>query len=80
MEQSTLLKRQAITAALLNKKLDPNRQSREVAEGIIRAVKQFGEAVSIEPKRVEEAEFMDIYEELWARFQKIGTELTVETR
>lgn len=54
-----LAKKQAVMNALITKKMDPKKQAKEVAEAIIRSIKMFGEVVQNDPKRVEDAEFMD---------------------
>ena len=75
-----LAKKQAVMNALITKKMDPKKQGQEVAEAIIRSIKLFGEVVQNDPKRIEDAEFMDQYEDLWTRFSKLGPELAVPIR
>ena len=58
-EKNILSKKQAVMNALITKKMDPKKQGKEVAEAIIRSIKLFGEVVQNDPKRVEDAEFMD---------------------
>ena len=60
--------------------MDSKKQGKETAEAIIRSIKLFGEVVQQDPKRVEDAEFMDQYEDIWSRFHKLGTELTIPVR
>ena len=58
-EKNILAKKQAVMNALITKKMDPKKQGKDVAEAIIRSIKLFGEVVQNDPKRVEDAEFMD---------------------
>ena len=58
-EKNALAKKQAVMNALITKKMDPKKQGKEVAEAIIHSIKMFGEVVQNDPKRVEDAEFMD---------------------
>ena len=58
-EKNVLAKKQAVMKALITKKMDPKKQGKEVAEAFIRSIKMFGEVIQNDPKRVEDAEFMD---------------------
>ena len=58
-EKNALAKKQAIMSALIAQKMDPKKQTKELAEAIIRSIKQFGEVIQNDPKRLEDAEFMD---------------------
>ena len=46
-------------SSLITKKMDSKKQGKETAEALIRSIKLFGEVVQQDPKRVEDAEFMD---------------------
>lgn len=72
--------RQAFTNAYITKKMDPKKQTKELAEAIIKSIRMFGDAAILDPKKAESDEFLDQYEDLWARFQKLGNNLQVEAR
>ena len=46
--------------------MDPKKQTKEMALAILGSVKMFGEVINADPKKIEDVEFMDSYEELWA--------------
>lgn len=79
-EKNVLAKKQAMKNAIIVKKMDPKKQSKEVGEGIIKAIRVFDEVIINEPRRVEDAEFMDQYEEMWAIFLRLGNELSLQNR
>jgi hypothetical protein len=60
-----------MNSALITKKMDAKTQTRDLADALLKAIKRFGDAFMMDSSLTEDEGFLDEYEELWSRFQKL---------
>jgi hypothetical protein len=60
-----------MNSALITKKMDPKTQTRDLADALLKSIKLFGDAFMMDTTLVEDEAFLDEYEDLWTRFQKL---------
>ena len=78
--RNTLAKRQATNSALITKKMDPKSQTRDLADALLKSIKLFGDAFMMDSTLTEDERFLDEYEDLWTRFQKLTNQLQIDMR
>ena len=78
--RNSLARRQAMNSALITKKMDPKTQTRDLADALLKSIKIFGDAFMMDSALTEDERFLDEYEELWTRFQKLSNQLQIDMR
>lgn len=69
-----------MNSALITKKMDPKSQTRDLADAILKSIKLFGDAFMMNSALTDDQAFLDEYEDLWTRFQKLTNQLQIDMR